>query len=99
MAVAAVFWLRKQANTGSIIGAGIVLMCAVLFAVAERVDTMREQEKCYEQGIYCPYDVGQAFDRMAVFGIIGFAQVAALFLIGGKVESHLARRHYDPEWR
>jgi len=97
--VAVPFWLRDKAIIGNAIAAGVLMLSAVLLANHERVLALRLQNDCLDRGMFCHFDVPQLFDRMAVYAIIAFVEIAVLFLVSARVERRRSRRHVDPQWR
>jgi hypothetical protein len=99
VAIALPFWLKNKAIVGNAIGACLIFLTAIFLAVAERVDVERLQLRCVEAGRYCPTDVPALFRQMAMYGLIAFVEVGALFFVSSIVEERRGRRHVDPEWR
>jgi hypothetical protein len=92
------FWRRGQVIVGNAIAAGVIFLAAVVFAGGEFTNVERQRLACEAANIVCS-NHPSPFMRMAVFGVISFVQVAALFAVSLVVEERIRRRDFDGEWR
>jgi hypothetical protein len=92
------WWHQRDALIGNVVGAGLIGAFILLFIWREYLDLRQLRAACAAQNVVCrirPSD----FNRYAIYGAIGFAQVMGVFLIGLSVEERARRRTRAPEWR
>jgi hypothetical protein len=92
LAVAWPFWrARVRDEMGSIVAAGVVLLCSVGFIAREYGEIKAVTERCIAQQIGCHFHP-DGFTRYSVFAGIALVQTCVLFLTGLGVEERLRRR-------
>ncbi len=92
------WWRQRDGLLGSVVAAGLIGACVLLFIWREYLELAQIRAACGEQQIACrirPTD----FQRYALYGGIGFTQVMGVFLIGQAMEIRARRRTRAPEWR
>ena len=92
------WWRQRDALIGNVVGAGLIGACALLFIWREYLELAEVRAACAAQNVACrirPTD----FNRYAIYGGIGFAQVMGVFTIGLHLEEQARRRTRAPEWR
>jgi hypothetical protein len=92
------WWHQRDALIGNVVGAGLIGAFILLFIWREYLDLRQLRAACAAQNVACrirPSD----FNRYAIYGAIGFAQVMGVFLIGLEMEERARRRTRAPEWR
>ncbi len=96
---AVVFWKRQQSALGTVLGAGVLLVGALIFGGLEYVDGIRFRLWCEQTRTPCRPSHPSDFIRISVYGFVAMAEIMALFLAAGSFESRLERKHYDRQWR
>jgi hypothetical protein len=91
-------WNMGQPIFGNIFGTIILFGAAIGFIMREHVELEKIVKKCIDDGATC-WPEPSAFARFAIYAFIGLFQVIALFMVSLKVETHVRRRGYAPEWR
>jgi Na+(H+)/acetate symporter ActP len=97
--VAALLWRRRQTAVGNVIGAGVVLLCTVMFMALEFGDAVHYRFMCSEQNLPCGPSKPSDFVRIFTFAMVGMVEVMVVFLVGASVETRNEQRHRAPEWR
>lgn len=92
------WWRQRDALIGNVVGAGLIGICVLLFIWREYLELGRVRAACAEQNIACRFRPAD-FNRYAIYGGLGFAQVMAVFTVGLTVEERRRRRDRAPEWR
>ena len=81
LAVARVFWGRRDTMMGNVIGAGVIFTLILLFFAGEYIEITNFQIKCVEAVTPCKLQLG-AFNRYVIYGFAGFVDVAIIFALG-----------------
>jgi hypothetical protein len=97
--VAVLCWKRRQMDIGTIVGAGMLFVGALVFGGIEYVDGIRFRMWCEQTGTPCPSSSPSDFARISAYGIVAMVEVMVLFVVAALVERRQARRPYDPRWR
>ena len=99
LAAAAPFWWRQRdALLGNVIGSCLIGGFILLFIWREYLDLAQIRASCVERSVACRFRPPD-FQRYAIYGGIGFAEVMGVFTIGLSVEERTRRRSRAPEWR
>jgi hypothetical protein len=92
------FWLSRHTTIGNALGAGIVLLGAVLSIMREFVALLALRVASIKTGK--PYHPSpDEFTRYAVYAGIGFAEVFLVFIVSLVIEERLRRRDRARQWR
>jgi hypothetical protein len=91
-------WRRGDSNIGAVVGAGIAFLVIITLVGREYAELIQFRIKCQRLATPC-FVVPEDFYRYAIYCGIGFLDVMALFVIGGRVEKRRERKTYAPEWR
>jgi hypothetical protein len=91
LAAVPLWLLRLPDEVGSIVGAGVVLVCVVGFIAREYGEVLAVTARCIEANIGCRFQP-QPFVRYGIFGAIGMIQVLVLFVVGLLLEERLRER-------
>ena len=92
------WWRQREALFGNVVGAGLIAGFVLLFIWREYLELVQIRATCAERNVAClirPTD----FNRYAIYGGIGFAQVMGVFVIGLAVEERARRQTRSREWR
>jgi len=99
LAAAAPFWWRQRdAIVGNVIGSGLIAGFVLLFIWREYLELAARRASCAEANVACRFQPTD-FQKFAIYGGIGFAQVMGVFAIGLSVEERARRRTRSTEWR
>lgn len=96
--VALPFWLKRSHLIGSVIGSAAIFIGVILLFGREYVALAQLRASCTAAGVAClirPDD----FIRYAIYGLIGFVEVFALFGVSLMLEERTRRRGYSRAWR
>lgn len=96
--IALPIWRMGQTILGNIAGTVVIFGSAIALIMREHVELDAIVQACLAENVTC-WPEPSAFARYALYASIGLAEVMALFTISLRVESHLRRRRYAPEWR
>ena len=91
-------WRSNQTILGNLAGSFVIFASAIGLIMREHVEVDRQVQSCLERGFTC-WPEPSAFTRYAIYAGIALVQVMMLFSVSLKVDDHLRRRGYDPEWR
>jgi hypothetical protein len=92
------WWRQRDAVIGNVVGAGLIGACVLLFIWREYLELAQVRAECGERNVACRFRPTD-FNRYAIYGAIGFAQVIGVFTIGLFVEERTRRQDRAPEWR
>ncbi len=98
LAAGLLWWRQRDALIGNVVGAGLIGGFVLFFIWREYLELAQVRAACAERNVACrirPTD----FNRYAIYGCIGFAQVMGVFMIGLSVEERVRRQTRAPEWR
>jgi hypothetical protein len=96
--VAMPIWRTGQFVLGNLAGTAIIFSAAIALILRESVGLARLTRVCLDAGITC-WPEPSAFARYAIYAAVGLLEVFALFTVSLKVEEHIRKRRYAPEWR
>ena len=97
--VAVLFWARRQIDIGTIAGAGVLFVGAVMFGGVEYVDGIRFRMWCQQTGTPCPSSNPSDFARISLYGVVAMVQTMVLFLVAELVDRRRAEGRFDRKWR
>lgn len=92
------FWRARQPIFGNLVGTAVIFGTGIALILREYVVIDRAVKACLDEGVPCFPDPS-AFTRFAIYAFVALAEVIALFLLSIRVEEHIRRRGYDPQWR
>jgi hypothetical protein len=98
LAVAYPIWQQKQPILGNLAGTAVIVTVAVGLIGRESVQLDRLVRACLDNGIICAPSPS-AFTRYAIYVVVAFIEIMALFTYSLSVEARIRRRGYAPEWR
>jgi hypothetical protein len=98
LTVAYPIWLQKQPILGNLAGTGVIVAAAIGLIGRESVQLDRLAQACFDSGVICVPSPG-AFTRYAIYAVIAFIEIMALFTYSLSVEARIRRHGYAPEWR
>jgi hypothetical protein len=96
--VALPIWWTRQMILGNLAGTAVIFGAAIALIMREWAEIERLAQECADAEFTCFPDPS-AFTRFAIYASIGLIEVFALFTVSLRVEEHLRRRTYAPEWR
>jgi hypothetical protein len=96
--LASVGWRRKEFILGNVAGTVVIFGTAIALILRESFVLDRLVRQCIDSAIVCTPRPA-AFDRYAIYAVIGLVQVITLFLVSLRVERKGREQHYAPEWR
>ncbi len=91
-------WTWTRAEAGLLPGREEQRQRFLLFIWREYLDLAQVRASCAERNVACRFRPTD-FNRFAIYGGIGFAQVMGVFTIGLLVEERKRRQTLAPEWR
>jgi hypothetical protein len=97
--VAVLFWVRRQTDLGTIAGAGVLFIGALVFGGVEYVDGIRFRMWCAQTGTPCASSSPSDFARISAYGVVAMVQTMVLFVVAELVERRREQRRFDPKWR
>lgn len=89
--VAWFFWRRGRWVIGNVVGSGVVLLVTLVCFGGQFVDVLRLSAACDAAGIVCAMHPS-LFMGLAVFVLIGFIEVAVLYVVSLVAEERTRRR-------
>jgi hypothetical protein len=95
---APLWWRQRDALIGNVVASCLIGGLVLFFIWREYLDLAQTRASCTERNIACRFRP-EDFQRYAIYGGIGFAEVMVVFTIGLSVEERARRRTRAPEWR
>jgi hypothetical protein len=96
--VAYPIWRAREFILGNVAGTIVIFGSALALILRESAVLDGVTRACLDAGYTC-WPEPSGFARYATYAFIGAIEVFALFSLSLRVEHHIRRRGYAPEWR
>jgi hypothetical protein len=89
--VAWFFWRKSQWTIGNVVGSGVILLATAVCFGNQFVNGLRLSVACDAEGLICVMHPS-LFIMLATFVVIGFVEIAILYVTSGGAEERAVRR-------